>query len=50
LQVANLRSRSDGDWKVEIVKYAQQTRVLVTGLLALVKWAGNSNSVQKHGG
>ena len=42
-----LRNKSDGDRKMEIVKYAQQTRALLIRLLALVKWAGNSSSVQK---
>lgn len=42
-----LRNKSDGDRKVEIVKYAQRTRALLIRLLALVKWAGNSSSVQQ---
>lgn len=33
--------------KVEIVQFARQTRLLLIRLLALVKWAGNSGSVQQ---
>lgn len=43
----SLPRKSDADRKVEIVQYARCTRALVIRLLALVKWAGSSNSVQK---
>jgi len=43
----SLMRKSDGDRKSEIVKYAKKTRSLLIRLLALVKWAGNSGSVQK---
>ena len=33
--------------KVEIVQFARQTRLLLVRLLALVKWTGDSNSVQE---
>ena len=33
--------------KVEIVQFSRRTRLLLIRLLALVKWAGNSSSVQK---
>lgn len=42
-----LLHKSDVDRKVEIVKYARKTRSLLIRLLALVKWAGNSSSVQR---
>ena len=46
-QYFSLPRKSDADRKLEIVQYARCTRALVIRLLALVKWAGSSNSVQK---
>ncbi|XP_064393727.1 mediator of RNA polymerase II transcription subunit 14-like isoform X2 [Halichondria panicea] len=42
-----LPRKSDGDRKLEIVQYARRTRSLVIRLLALVKWVGNSKSLDK---
>ena len=43
----SLPRKSDGDRKLEIVQYARRTRSLVIRLLALVKWVGNSKSLDK---
>jgi mediator of RNA polymerase II transcription subunit 14 len=42
-----LPRKSDVDRKIGIVGFARQTRLQLVRLLALVKWAGSSDSVQK---